>query len=135
MLLLLAVTSIAYSACQKGPDDPAISFRSRESRIINTWVLEEYIADGRQQDLSGTYFEYDIKDDNGVRKTTEGALFGVPIRESQNGTWNFKDNKQDIEFVIENQPSLYDIIRLSNDELWLQFDVSGKTYVQKFGAK
>ena len=37
--LIVAITSIVFSGCKKGENDPFISLKSRTSRITNTWEL------------------------------------------------------------------------------------------------
>jgi hypothetical protein len=39
LVALLALTLLPLSSCKKGPNDPAISFRSRTGRLTGTWNL------------------------------------------------------------------------------------------------
>jgi hypothetical protein len=41
LLILIALILMPISACKKGSDDPAISFRSRNQRLIGKWKIVE----------------------------------------------------------------------------------------------
>lgn len=42
LLALLMLTSIVFTGCKRGEEDPAISFKSRDSRIEGEWDLTSY---------------------------------------------------------------------------------------------
>jgi len=44
ILLVMSIIFI-FNSCKKGVDDPFISFRSRDNRLIGKWKLEEIIID------------------------------------------------------------------------------------------
>jgi hypothetical protein len=49
-LLLAAFIMPAFQSCKKGPNDPAISLKSRTSRLSGTWSLTK----GSEMNVSGT---------------------------------------------------------------------------------
>jgi hypothetical protein len=40
--IALAIVSVTVQSCRKGEDDPAISLRSRDARLIGEWKLSKY---------------------------------------------------------------------------------------------
>jgi hypothetical protein len=46
LVLLTAIVASVYFGCKKGPEDPFLSFKSRESRMVGTWKCSEYTVDG-----------------------------------------------------------------------------------------
>ncbi len=42
LISILTVVSLIFNSCRKGEDDPWISLRSRDNRVIGKWKLEEY---------------------------------------------------------------------------------------------
>lgn len=42
ILLALAVLATTFSACKKGEDDPALSFRSRKARVVGEWKMTNF---------------------------------------------------------------------------------------------
>jgi hypothetical protein len=41
-LIAVAIVSVTVQSCKKGEDDPAISLRSRDARLIGEWKLTKY---------------------------------------------------------------------------------------------
>lgn len=50
VILLLFVSSI-FSSCKKGEEDPFLSFRSRDARIVGSWQLKNSEGFHRSQDI------------------------------------------------------------------------------------
>jgi len=46
MILVVALVIPTIQSCKKYPEGPAISFRSREARVANTWKVENYKVNG-----------------------------------------------------------------------------------------
>jgi len=42
LISILTIVSLIFNSCRKGEDDPWISLRSRNNRVIGKWKLEEY---------------------------------------------------------------------------------------------
>ena len=75
-LLAVAVISATFiSSCKKGEDDPFISFRSRDSRIIGTWTLKSQTYTDTRQTVTKTTNNVNSDVDNTDEKTTETYTF------------------------------------------------------------
>lgn len=62
-LVIIAISSsLLATSCKKGEEDPAISFRSRESRLTGTWVLKEF--SGSYSVQNAEYVGYPRNDDH-----------------------------------------------------------------------
>lgn len=42
---MAVILSATFTGCKKGEEDPFLSFKSRNSRIVGTWVLKAYTSD------------------------------------------------------------------------------------------
>lgn len=130
--LILTLTVSVLPSCKKGSDDPAISFKSRNSRITNTWNLTKYEKNSTTQDLNGTTYQYSIFENGTLTRTVEGAVFGFPTRTVSDGTWTFLNDDEDIKIVIATDTTTYNIQRLASDELWLKTTEGNDNYVYYF---
>lgn len=132
LVLVMAMTAATLPSCKKGADDPAVSFKSRNNRITNTWKLVKYEKNGTTQDLNGTTYEYSVYENGTLKRTIEGSLFGTPTRTVSDGTWTFQNDDEDVKIVIDNNTTLYNIQRLATDELWLKTTEDNNTYIYYF---
>lgn len=78
VFFLLAVTifsAVFISSCKKGEDDPFISFRSRDSRIIGTWVLKNKTYTSINHDITNTKNSVNSETSVSDEKTTTTKTF------------------------------------------------------------
>jgi hypothetical protein len=123
-LFAAIVLAVAFSACKKYPDGPALSFRSKTDRLCNTWKVESYTINGVDSTTSYTAAEYTIQfnKNNSVVETILGASF-------DNGTWAFDSKKDNILLTRSSVVSTLQILKLEKKELWLQETDNGYTEV------
>jgi hypothetical protein len=57
---LLMTTVILFDGCKKGPEDPFISFKSREKRMIGKWKVVEFKING-EDTLETTWSDPDVQ--------------------------------------------------------------------------
>lgn len=69
--VLMIVTTIFVAGCKKGEDDPFISFRSRNARLVGTWMLissrttyNETTTTSRTNDVNTNYATSEFKASN-----------------------------------------------------------------------
>ena len=109
-LTLLAMTFVLGS-CSKYEEGPALSLRTKKARVANTWETDYYVSeDGTQTQDQG---------DGTIEYTKDGKVSYNYGSISVSGTWEFNDDKTEIETTIENSTSSSTIIKLKNDEMWL----------------
>jgi len=131
-LLFAVVATTLMPSCQKGEDDPIISIVSRKDRFTNTWTLTKYEKNGVVQDLSGATYTYSAYDNGTLSQTIEGSIFGFPTRQTKTGTWNFTNNDEDVNIIIDGDTTIYNLQRLAPKELWLRQTDGSDTYVFYF---
>jgi hypothetical protein len=124
-LALLAVAFVLGS-CSKYEEGPAFSLRTKKARVAGTWKVEKYV------DSDGTT-SYPDSDENGTVELTKDntvkanfPFFGSQVTVS--GEWEFIKDKEWLRIILDfnGEKDVEDskILRLKNDELWLE-DVDG----------
>ena len=71
----LFIIVIAFSGCKKGEDDPFISFRSRDSRIIGVWALQSSTYTETNQTVTKRSNNVNTDNSNSDEKTTTTKIF------------------------------------------------------------
>jgi len=119
---ILIILVGAFTGCQKYKDGPLISFASKEERVSNTWIVEKAYADNA--DVSKDYDQYEIylANDGDAELSAHYTVFGVTYSSKTSGSWNFTNDKSNIliNYSDDSQDAEYQILRLTEQELWLQ---------------
>jgi len=112
IILISGVMMFGLQGCQKYPDGPAISFKSRTERISNTWKIDNYKVNGTDYtSLVTGYSETFTK--GGTYSYNWGILSG-------SGTWKFQNNDEEVKISGLNNQSdvtLY-ILKLESTQFW-----------------
>ncbi len=91
-LLLLAFAGLlmtGFESCNKYPDGPAFSLRTRTQRVANTWKIENYTVNGDDYtSLVSDYVETYSKDGN--YSYSWGSFAGT-------GNWHFENDDKEIQ--------------------------------------
>lgn len=104
--LMLAMVLVIFSDCKKGADDPAISFRSRKTRISGEWIFVKRDLNDVPQ-IPKRYDEFLIlnEDGSGLIKTIS---YGLPVLYSQKIGWEFNKKSKTVKnkesVIIYNVP-------------------------------
>lgn len=136
--LFVSVSMVTVVGCKKYEDGPAISFRSKQHRVVNTWALETYFQDGVDKTSELTVTNYtEIYNEDGSCKRTFNDASGDFV--DQPGTWAFSDDKAKINIngigSVELSQSLgtvsassITLLRLKEKEMWYKFDNGGHSH-------
>lgn len=133
LIILIFCLIICVSGCRKYEEGPDISFRSKKNRLFGYWTLEKSILNGVEQ--TG---EYQFNKKFGFAKdgTYYYSFFDPPSGYTINftGTWEFRLQKEQMVLGLDDpingmEYQVWDIIRLTSKELWLEM-VSPEAYVQ-----
>ncbi len=127
--------SSAMGCVKKGPDDPLISFHTRQARLTQDWILVKYEKNDVTIDMSGSSSEWIFHDNGSIAQTLSGVIFGFPASTTSDGTWSFSDSKKSVSININNGTNSYVIDRLSEKELWLTRYDGGDTFFLHFQVK
>lgn len=110
-LLLLAFAGLLITgveSCNKYPEGPSFSLRTRTQRVSNTWKVENYkVNDNDYTSLVSDYTETFSKDGN--YSYSWGSLAGT-------GTWQFENDDQEIQINGTSNQSNYRLIILKLEE-------------------
>ena len=140
LILLLFFTTCKYE------DGPAISFRSKTSRLCNDWNVDNLKIDGidstqRYKDNCGCCITFDYIKPHGDLPQRRIFLYGcknLPIGWNiPYGNWSLLGNEMDISISgggykgmgpICDGNSTWNILRLAHDEFWFKTNFNGKEY-------
>jgi hypothetical protein len=120
-LTLAGVTSIGISSCGKYEDGPGFSLLSKKARVAGDWEVKTIGS----QVLGGNYIINMTFEKSGSLFTTSSYSYGGYSNSySQAGTWDFISDKEQLAVTIDGDVELFEIKRLTNNEMWLDDDVS-----------
>ncbi|MEX1193140.1 MAG: hypothetical protein WEA99_14315 [Brumimicrobium sp.] len=115
-IAVLATVFLLGSSCSKYEEGPAFSLRTKKARLAGEWEADKYVSpdgDESNADDDGT-MEFDK--DGTVTLSYDGF--------SLNGEWEFTKSKEyleiELEFFGQTDTEEMKILRLKNDELWLE---------------
>ena len=114
-LLLAGMIMPTFQSCQKYPDGPLISFRSRTERLSQTWKVSSYQKNGSDNTSKyGGYTETYTK--SGNYSYSWGILSGT-------GTWAWANNQSDVQLSGTSLQGTYTlvILKLEQAELWYYY--------------
>ena len=146
-LAAAAVTILNFESCKKYEDGPAFSLRSKKARLTGEWELVKINGQNPNEYLSNnsgySYYnrvitnfssEWEFEDDNDFSRNTSYTettsytnWYGNTytnynnFNSSETGDWDWEDNKEDIEIRANGVISEYEILKLTNEELKLEY--------------
>ena len=115
LLLFAGLVFGGFESCNKYPEGPSFSLRTRTQRVANTWKVENYKVNGDDYtSLVADYTETYSKDGN--YSYSWGNFAGT-------GTWNFENNDTEIQLNgISNQSSYrLVILKLEEKTFWYYY--------------
>ena len=121
--LLVGCTAFTFSGCGKYEDGPSISLLTKKARVAGTWGVEKYMVNGVDQTAAWRQVyssENLIFDKAGTYSATYNTILG-PFTDA--GTWAFINDKANLQRISSSANSVADvweIIRLTNSELWVR---------------
>ncbi|HQV52864.1 MAG: hypothetical protein IPI00_15500 [Flavobacteriales bacterium] len=126
LLLAFTVTLLATS-CKKYDDGPMFSLRSKTERISNTWRVDKATNGGNDVTSSFDQYELQLLSNGDATLAALYSLGSLSFEFETTGTWSFEDSKEDLRLDFENDAAdrTYEILRLKEDELWLQDNGGG----------
>ena len=108
------VTVLNFSSCSKYEDGPKFSLRTKKARLTGEWEVVRIGNETFPQD--GYSVEMEFEKEGDFRYTYSYDSYSY----SYNGTWEFSNDKEEVDIIIDNNVETFEILRLKNDELWLE---------------
>ncbi len=136
--LLMMAAIFILPACNKYEDGPGISLRSKKSRLVGKWQLDELEVDGTDYTADINRWEIEFKKDGTFEQSIQIEGFQTSNIE---GEWEFSNDKTEVEITYDDGDKTdLNITRLKNDELWFDFtenydDGSSEKWECKFEAQ
>ena len=155
LAVLLILVGTILNSCTKFEDGPGFSLSSKKARLANTWEIEtifdpqgneisftemmnsDSIADSSEFDMEISTVKFTFEKDETLILAMGISFFGFTTEIQAPGTWKFVGDtglevtiESDEVTGIEGSVTSYNILRLANKELWLEYtsEVSAETY-------
>jgi hypothetical protein len=118
---LAGVTAMGVSSCGKYEDGPGFSLLSKKARVVGDWEVKSIGAD-----VFGSEYSVDLSfEKNGSLMFTYSYNYqGVSESYSYAGSWDFASDKEQLSMIIDGEIQLFEIKRLTNNEMWLDDDIT-----------
>ena len=131
--VILLSMAVLFSSCRKYEDGPTISFISKTERVSNNWKVVSLFRNDIDETNDWAKYNMNFTKEGKITWTTqlEGGTEVV-----QTGTWELASVKEQIKITFDEKDPvsgltrlLYmDILRLTEDELWISFLTEGDYY-------
>lgn len=119
VLALTIVTALNFVSCGKYEEGPNFSLRTKKARLTGEW---EIVRIGNTTFPSEGYsLEMDFSKDGDLKFTYSYFTYSY----SESGEWEFSGDKEDLLITIDNDISKFEILRLTNKELWMESSNGG----------
>ncbi|MDD4149431.1 MAG: hypothetical protein PHE33_05325 [Bacteroidales bacterium] len=143
---VLVLMGMGFNSCKKYEEGPSFTLLTATNRITGTWELKETSLNGAViniNDIIGIFmgsmaadstadmgFDLGNLSINGVKmkfdKDGTGSFIAsvtVPVLGSydmtESTTWKFDDKKDNVDIILMEETMSFEILRLTNKELWL----------------
>jgi hypothetical protein len=123
--LLLAATVLTilnYQSCSKYEDGPAFSLKSKKGRLLGEWELVDVRGASGGFETENLEVTFEFERDGDLTVETTYSYPGYSYSYKYRGDWEFEDSKTTLELDIDGSKSEFEILRLSNQELWIEDD-------------
>ncbi|MBI3143593.1 MAG: lipocalin family protein [Bacteroidetes bacterium] len=114
----IGVALFTLQGCSKYEDGPALSLKTKMGRLVGEWELVD--ASGYFETGSTIVFEFE--DDFDFNMTTTYFDYGIPDTETFKGEWQWTEGKDAVIVDIDGDILLFEILKLTSDELILELN-------------
>lgn len=122
MLAAAVVICLNFSSCKKYEDGPMFSLRTKTARLTGEWEVVK--IDGQSPD-GKLIFEFERGGD--FKSTYDYGSYDY----SMDGDWEWVSGKESIEITLDGDTEEFDILRLTNKELWFEDDNNNEYKLEK----
>jgi len=121
-------TIISLSGCKKYEDGPGLSLRSKKSRVVANWEFKKVKVSS--VDVTSMFLDYtwEMEKDGQFNMVSNGNI--------DHGKWDFALDKEALDFRYDSGATeRYNIKRLTEKDLWMEFIDPGDTLYVELSAK
>ncbi len=116
MLAAAIVIMLNFSSCGKYEDGPMFSLKTKTARLTGEWEVIEIDKDKLSDEGLKLILEFEKDGDFSVDVSYTGYSYSY----SYNGEWEWESDKESIEITMDGDKMEWDILRLTNSELWFE---------------
>ncbi len=134
LLISFAALMFAGTGCKKYEEGPVISLRSKKARVVNDWEVVKILENGKDVTDSDEDLYYLFEEDNtGIKTRTTHSAIG-DFTSQNNFSWDFNSDKTKIIITWlddDGNPygsTAYTILKLYEQEMWLEYKYGDDTY-------
>ena len=141
LLAASVVTILNFQSCSKYEDGPSFSLRTKKGRLVGDWELvkingqspEAYMnsSSGSWSSVSNVDIEWEFESDGDWKRKASWqrtsnnpngyGSYTYNINYVDRGEWEWDDNKEEIEIEYDGDYYDYEILKLSNSEMILDY--------------
>ncbi|MPL99801.1 hypothetical protein SDC9_46022 [bioreactor metagenome] len=110
------VTTLNFVSCGKYEEGPEFSIIPKKARLTGEW---EVVKVGDYNTDPSVSVILDFEKDGDFDYTYE---YGSGYNYGYSGEWEWEDHKEIIEVELDGYVMDWEVLRLTNDELWFEYD-------------
>ena len=137
-VVLASLLLVLFSSCDKYPNGPSFSLRTKKARLCNEWLLTSYQVNGNEFIESQPTVKFAIDKDGTYSISSSETVLGQIQTDYEHGTWTLDAEGTVLALLIDGEefPSEYTINQLKNDAITLQYYnvQNNKTYIMVYSA-
>jgi len=120
---MVAVASIVgalyLTSCGKYEEGPEFSLLTKKARVTGEWELTKAVEEGGEEyDMGNMDLTWTFEKDGSFAS----AMTFESYTYDEKGEWEFSEDKEELDIEIDGDVESYEILRLSNKELFLEID-------------
>jgi hypothetical protein len=122
IIFTLFASLVFLGSCNKYSEGPMLSLRSKKERIANRWVIQKAFREGNDVTNEYSIYTLDLSKEGNADLIATYLIFGAQYQFNTDGKWEFQGEKVflDLDFNDDDADNRYKILKLKEDELWLQ---------------
>ena len=134
VVALMLVLGSLLPACKKYDEGPVLSFTSREERVINTWQAQIISRNDIDETVEYEYMYLTFQSSGVVEWTYKRLDEPSEFKFGSNPKWELATLDEQIkvtyvdDVIFSDRLLYFDILRLKEDELWLDYVFDGDNH-------
>ncbi len=125
MVAVVSIVGALYlsSGCGKYEEGPELSLMSKKARVTGEWEVTKMLGDdGEEYDMGNMDMTWTFEKDGSFASAMTFEYGGVSYTYDEKGEWEFSEDKEELDIEIDGDVESFEILRLSNKEMFLELD-------------
>tara|TARA_B100001093_G_scaffold408404_1_gene397241 strand:+ start:2806 stop:3243 length:438 start_codon:yes stop_codon:yes gene_type:complete len=133
LLAAAAITVLNFQSCSKYEDGPAFSIRTKQGRLVGKWEVVKVGGQNSNAYFGAGYtYYFEFESDGDFEMSYDYTYNGLTYSYSYDGEWEWENNKSQIEIEMNGSKSEFDIKKLTNSEMTLEYSNGNTTQEWEF---